>query len=740
MNHYAFKLCLVATLMLVLLPGTLVAGSPLQQVTVHPKVWETLQAEGQAEVLVVFRAQADLSDAAALPTKEAKGRYVFDALRAVAEASQRDLRASLDAQRVAYQSFYIVNAIKLQADDALVRSLAARADVDRIVLNPWVALSTVQQATSNTPQLITSIEPNLLRVNADDVWAMGYTGQGIVVGGQDTGYDWDHPALKIQYRGWDGTTASHDYNWHDAIHSGGGSCGADSPEPCDDYGHGTHTMGTMVGDDGGSNQIGMAPGARWIGCRNMNVGNGTPATYMECFEFFLAPYPVSGTPAQGDPALAPDVVNNSWSCPPSEGCDAGTLEASVAALRQAGIVVVVSAGNHGSACSTVLDPPAIYQQSFSVGAFYHATDQIASFSSRGPVTYGGQTYIKPDIAAPGVSIRSSLRGGSYGTMQGTSMAAPHVAGAVALLLSAAPSLIGNVDAIEQTLTGTAEPKFDGQCGAAAPPNNVWGWGILNAQAAVEAVTGVLEGTVLDNTRSGPIVGATVSVDRAGRPSAVSGPTGGYSLVLATDTYTVTAQASGYFSQTISSVSVISGQITTQDFSLDPVPPPTAAFTANSPICLDELLVVTNTSTNADTWSWEFGDGQGSTAWEPTHAYTASGDYAVTLVVTNAVASDSVSNTVRVNPLSVAAFHWTTTDLTVTFFDDSQDADAYLWQFGDGVTATIPAPTHTYALSATYPVTLTTYNGCGQDSITREVKPGQLWSWRIYLPLLIKSTG
>ncbi|HZE16877.1 MAG TPA: S8 family serine peptidase, partial [Mycobacterium sp.] len=333
-------------------------------------------------------------------------------------------------------------------------------------------------------------------MNADDVWALGYTGQGIVVAGQDTGYDWDHPALKAQYRGWNGATADHDYNWHDAIHSGGGVCGADSREPCDDQGHGTHTMGTIVGDDG-ANQVGMAPGAKWIGCRNMDQGVGTPATYMECFEFFLAPYPVDSTPAQGDPAMAPDVVNNSWSCPPAEGCDPDSLELPVEALRQAGIVVVVSAGNEGSSCSSVTNPPAIYEQSFSVGAFYSGTNsvEIAGFSSRGPVTYGGETYAKPDIAAPGVNVRSSVPGGGYDYSQGTSMAAPHVAGGVALLLSAAPDFLGRVDAVEQILTGSAEPKTTIQgCGGDAPdavPNNVWGWGILDCLAAVRAVTGTL---------------------------------------------------------------------------------------------------------------------------------------------------------------------------------------------------------------------------------------------------------
>jgi serine protease AprX len=756
MHHHAFKLSLVAVLLLTLSPGLSAAGSPPRPATVDPLVWETIQAKGTAEVLVVFRAQADLSGAAALPTKEAKGRYVYQALQAMAQASQQDVRAVLDAQRATYQSFYIVNAIKLQADEVMVRSLAAHPEVDRIVPNPWVpnpwvpnpgtTLSDVQQTASSAQytvaQSTAGIEPNLVRVNADDVWALGYTGQGIVVAGQDTGYDWDHPALINQYRGWDGSSVDHDYNWHDAIHSGGGTCGADSPEPCDDYGHGTHTMGTMVADDGGSNQIGMAPGAQWIGCRNMNVGVGSPATYLECFEFFLAPYPVSGTPDQGDPALAPDVVNNSWSCPPSEGCDTSTLEAPVDALRQAGIVVVVSAGNNGSACETVSSPPALYQQSFSVGAFSYSTDQIASFSSRGPVTYGGTTYTKPDITAPGVNIRSSIPGGGYGTMQGTSMAAPHVAGAVALLLSAAPDYTGNVDAIEHTLTASAEPKTTTQgCGGDGPtdvPNNVWGWGILDSLAAVDAVTGELTGAVIDDVSHQPIAGANVTVDLVAGPLGVTNATGSYTLALATNTYTVTVQATSYFSQTISHVSVISRQVTTQDFVLDPLPPPVALFTSNSPICLGEPLVLTNTSLYADAWSWAFGDGQWSNTWEPVHVYAAAGDYPVTLVVTNAIASDSVSTTAQVNPLPAASFSWLANDLNVTFYNYSQDADAFLWEFGDGVTATVPAPTHTFSSSATYPVTLTAYNNCGQDLAARQVSVWTGPHWRIYLPLAIEA--
>jgi subtilisin family serine protease len=217
---------------------------------------------------------------------------------------------------------------------------------------------------------------------------------------------------------------------------------------------------------------------------------------MECFEFFLAPYPVYGTPAAGDPSLAPHVVNNSWSCPPTEGCDGSAitlLEASVEALQQAGIMVVVSAGNYGNdlggPCSTVKYPPAIYPQSTTVGNFNHVTNLISSSSSQGPVTYGDETFIKPDISAPGVSIYSSMPNDMYAYLSGTSMAGPHVAGAVALLLSAAPGYSGDVDGIENLLFSSAEPKTTNEgCGGDGPddvPNNTWGWGILDALGAVK---------------------------------------------------------------------------------------------------------------------------------------------------------------------------------------------------------------------------------------------------------------
>ncbi|RLC60662.1 MAG: hypothetical protein DRI80_10530 [Chloroflexota bacterium] len=468
------------------------AGSTTRPANVAPRVWEATADGGETRFLLVLAEQADLSAAAALPTREARLRYVYDALREVALRSQAPLRVELDAAGVDYRPFYIVNMLAVKGDRALVTRLAVRPEVARIAANPRVRQPLPEpQPDGVRPLAPQGVEWNVARINADDVWALGYTGQGIVVAGQDTGYDWDHPALINQYRGYNGITATHDYNWHDAIHTnthGYNPCGVDSPEPCDDYSHGTHTMGTIIGDDGAGNQIGVAPGARWIGCRNMDNGWGTPATYAECFEFFLAPYPIGGDPfTDGVPSLAPHVINNSWACPPSEGCDWDTLQMIVENVRVAGIVVVASAGNSGPSCSTIHDPPAIYDAAFSVGASDNS-DTIAGFSSRGPVTVDGSGRLKPDVTAPGVGVRSSIPGGGYGSNSGTSMAGPHVVGTVALLWSAAPFLVGDVDATEWIIAQTARPRVDTSCGGepGGRPNNVYGWGIVDALAAVQA--------------------------------------------------------------------------------------------------------------------------------------------------------------------------------------------------------------------------------------------------------------
>lgn len=451
---------------------------------VEPLVW-SMAADGEVEFLLYLSEQADLSRARTLTTKLEKGQFVYHQLTEVAARTQPPVLAALESRGAAHRSFWIANMIWVRGDFNLLAELAGRPDVARVYANPEVRPALPAPGpTSNLPQEPGAIEWNILQVRAPEVWAAGFTGQGIVVGGQDTGYEWDHPALKEQYRGWNGSSADHNYSWHDAIHgSVANPCGNDSPEPCDDYGHGTHTMGTMVGvDPGGANQIGMAPGAKWIGCRNMDQGAGTPASYMECYEWFVAPTDINGN--NPDPAKAPHVINNSWSCPASEGCtEPDVLLSTVEAVRAAGILTVHSAGNSGDDCSTIDTPAAIYDASFTVGAS-DQNDAMANFSSRGPVTIDGSGRLKPDVTAPGVGIRSSVLGGTYGFNSGTSMAGPHVAGMAALLLSAHPDLTGQVDQVEDVIRATAIPISTSQTCGGIPgdsiPNNTAGWGRIDA--------------------------------------------------------------------------------------------------------------------------------------------------------------------------------------------------------------------------------------------------------------------
>src|SRR5215471_5009537 len=248
----------------------------------------------------------------------------------------------------------------------------------------------------------------------------------------------------------------------------------------------------MIGDDGMGNQIGMAPGAKWIGCRNMDQGNGTPARYIECMEWFLAPYPLNCTPNEGDPTKAPDITTNSWGCPPSEGCTMGDeLQAAAEAQEAAGIQMVVAAGNDGPSCGSIdhggqAGPPSFYAASYTVGALVNGTDSIASFSSRGPVTIDGSNRTKPDITAPGTSVRSAWRGSDtdYRSIQGTSMATPHIAGAMALLWCALPSLRHQITLSRDALNNAAVHIGSTACGTAGPPNNVYGWGRIDIAAAV----------------------------------------------------------------------------------------------------------------------------------------------------------------------------------------------------------------------------------------------------------------
>jgi len=470
------------------------ASAPTNKIA--PEVLADTASGKSASVIFLLADQADVSAGYGMKDQDARGWSVYNTLSQHAARTQKGIRNLLDSRGVTYQSFWVVNMIIANADRALVETVAARPDVARVDSNRptrWIEDPSIANfgVTSGNPS---TIEWNVQNVNAPQVWAMGFTGQGIVIGNEDTGMRWTHNALKPHYRGWNGVTADHNYNWWDAIHSGGGVCGPNNQAPCDDSGHGTHTTGSTSGDDGTGNQIGVAPGAKWIGCRNMDQGNGMPSTYTECFQFFIAPTDLNGQ--NPNPALRPHVINNSWICPTSEGCTTGDeLRIIVENTQAAGIFVEASAGNSGPPCSTVNDPPAIYNASFSTGAI-DISNTLAGFSSRGPVTRDGSNRLKPNISAPGVNVRSSVNTSdtSYANFSGTSMAGPHVVGTVALLWSARPQLQRDIATTKMVLQNTANPGVTVNppqtCGGipnTTIPNNSFGYGRVDALAAVNSV-------------------------------------------------------------------------------------------------------------------------------------------------------------------------------------------------------------------------------------------------------------
>lgn len=454
-------------------------------------------------------------------TRTAKGAAIYRYLTGFARVHQAPLRAWLDARGIEYRAFYLVNAIEMRGGPALAADLRQRADVNRLSANPLVPIQLVETPAARSENtVVPPPDPpyGIRHANAPTVWAWGFRGEGIVLASQDTGVDWTHPALQPSYRGWNAATqtATHPYNWYDYWGTASrGSCDPNPQVPCDDGSHGTHTVGTMVGEDPRTGLIaGMAPDAQWIGCRNMNLGNGTPASYIACFEFFLAPFPQNGDPqTDGDPSKSPHIINNSWYCPPAEGCDFDSLRQVVQNMRAAGQLVVVSAGNNGPGCSTVLYPITAYPEVFSVGA-HNGAGTISGFSSRGPVTVDNSGRMKPQIAAAGDGVMSTVPGGGYGNSSGTSMASPHVAGAAALIWSAAPHLIGQLDETEQILMKSAAPVLSNSCGEGpepVSPNNTYGFGRLDAAAAVTmalhagSVTATVKGPI------GPLEGITVSL-------------------------------------------------------------------------------------------------------------------------------------------------------------------------------------------------------------------------------------
>jgi serine protease AprX len=479
-------------------------------VTAQSKIDPSIQLEGNAliDYIVVFETQSNI-ETHNIKGKNNKALKVYTTLRETALNSQRSLSIKLKKENIFFESYQVINAMRVKSKVETLLEISKRSEVKRILNNINISLDRIEEESLPIISREAIPEWGILKIQADSVWKMGYKGQGIIVGGQDTGYDWKVAPLKQKYRGFiNDTTANHAYSWHDAIREKSplsadslNPCGFNLKQPCDDNNHGTHTMGTMVGQDT-SNSIGVAPAASWMACRNMERGNGQLSTYLECFNWFLAPTDLEGK--NPDVTKSPHVINNSWYCSIEEGCNKDNwvaFQVAIKNLKASGVVVVVSAGNSGPNCNTITGPPAFFDPSFSVGAT-SANDTIAGFSSRGPVSIDSSFRMKPDVAAPGRNVRSVIRGGGFANFSGTSMAGPHVAGLVALIISANPALEGEVEMIEDIITKTADPKYsDQECGGISGqslPNPIYGYGRINALKAVELALKTTTSTKDDN--------------------------------------------------------------------------------------------------------------------------------------------------------------------------------------------------------------------------------------------------
>ncbi|WP_165700183.1 cell wall-binding repeat-containing protein [Ornithinimicrobium ciconiae] len=426
---------------------------------IQEAVLTELTKSGEATFWVHFDARPDMSQFAHIADWDARGIAVYDALTSTADAAQADVRSELDGHGLSYETYWATNAILVEDADAdVVQDIARAPGVEGIY--GTFAYEAPETKPAESEHALNAVEWGVRDINADDAWSQGVTGEGIVVANLDSGVQWDHPALVNSYRGSSGGTVTHDYNWFDGTPD-------KEPAPWDWDGHGTHTMGTMVGNDGGSNQIGVAPGAQWMAAST----DLTDASMFAAGEWFLAPTKVDGT--DPDPTMRPHVINNSWGSElPSND---PFMEDIIESWHAAGTFSVFSNGNEGPGCATSGSPGSRIL-TYSVGS-YDSFHSISGFSSRGP---GQDGEVKPNISAPGSAVRSSFPGGQYGTISGTSMAAPHVSGAIALLWSENSTAAGDVAATRALLDGSAIDSEDLQCGGTAEKNNVFGEGRLDA--------------------------------------------------------------------------------------------------------------------------------------------------------------------------------------------------------------------------------------------------------------------
>lgn len=500
---------------------------PAADIQIEPALLAELEARGSNGYLIYLRDRPDLSAATYMSWQD-RGRFVVQALKETARRSQAPVRQVLDSQGVAYRAFWIDNVIAVESSSRQVLDqLVSLGEIEALRTRKTPILYEPEQREAETPHrlgvsgLLETPEANISHIGADQVWAWGVRGEGIVVANIDTGVRYSHEALVDHYRGnLGGGSFDHNHNWWDP------ALGGSDPVPNDSNGHGSHTMGIMVGSDGEDNQVGVAPGAMWIACQAFE---GADDELLECAEFMAAPWDLSG--ANPSPDLRPHVVNNSW----GDCLDYADhwFDGAIDSWHALGIYPVFSNGNASNCgytyppgCNT-LGNPARAGHVTAVGSSGKANGLYATHATWGPtddldtVNPQGYATLKPQVVAPGVSIRSAFGSSdaTYGQMTGTSMSAPHVSGLVALMWSAAPCLIGDYATTETLIQETARPiAYDSACGGEGPgnvPNQATGWGEIDAPAAVRAAQSYCNVDVLPWVRTSVSSGTLASGSSVG---------------------------------------------------------------------------------------------------------------------------------------------------------------------------------------------------------------------------------
>ncbi|MFE6733869.1 S8 family serine peptidase [Microbacterium sp. NPDC057650] len=543
-------------------PPALAAPADRGADKIDRSVLAAAQKGEETPFFIVLTEKANLNGARKAKGHDKKATLAYTELTTTAANTQRPLRNYLDKNGVDYEPYWITNAIRATSSDVdLIEDLAARKDVAEIIPEQSYTLDdTVVEGTTSAAAVTADapVEWGISDIKADQVWSQyGVKGEGIVIANIDSGVQYNHPALVGNYRGNLGNgTFSHDYNWFDptGVCTGG--------VPCDNNNHGTHTMGTMVGAGG----IGVAPGATWIAAKGCEGRSCSDPYLLAAGQWMLAPTDHNGQNPRPD--LAPDIINNSWG-----GSDDQSFYTDIiAAWNAAGIFEAFAAGNDGDGktCMTTAAPGG-RGDVYGVGA-YDINGKIANFSGFGPSPVDGS--LRPDITAPGVNVRSAIPGNNYTAMNGTSMATPHLAGAVGLLWAEAPSLIGDIAATQALLNGTARDVDDTHCGGTAGRNNVWGDGKLDILAAVDAAPhtrSIVTGTAKDAATGAILPNLTVHVTGTGFDrTTTTDAAGAYRVVMPAGTYRFELSGYGYATLVDDGYVVAAGTDAVHDLALSAV--------------------------------------------------------------------------------------------------------------------------------------------------------------------------